>query len=1076
MFNIKNNLFVIIILLISVHLLAVPQQLQISGTHTQTMSGCNFRLYGVNTSGMEYSPGGFGPPSGYGGDIKQSITAAVNTWNANCIRIPLSQDYWFGYGGANQTTYRNIVDSAISTAAGLNCYIELDLQWSGTGSWGTATGLQDMPDDNSVNFWQDVATRYANNPGVIFDLYNEPRDVSWDIWKNGGTTTTKEATTTFHTPGFQKLINTIRDTGAKNIISAGGLGYSWDLTGISANKLADTNTGNTMTGYGIMYEAHIYDNKGGSNETQKIGLWNTNVTAAVTAGFCVMIGEFGPGSGQDAGGCTPFETDLLSWINGNNTANYTYNAMAWNFSTEAGPCLLSSWSGFTPTACHGTQVKNWLAAITPSNCAPASTPAYSPSSTGTFTPARTATFTPSRTTTSTPVITATFTPSRTPTFINTVTTTAVFANGADVGWLSQMEASGKKFYNSAGVQLVCLQILMDLCINSIRLRVWVNPANGYCGKADVVAMAVRAHNMGFRIMIDFHYSDTWADPANQTKPAAWAADTFPQLVQDVYNHTYDVLSTLAANGVTPEWVQVGNETNNGMLWDTNAAISGRATDSMSNYAQLEASGYNAVKAVNSSIKVIVHISNGYDNGLFEWIFDGLKNNGGKWDIMGMSLYPDAADPYTTYDPECLTNMNDMVSRYPGKQVMISEFGYDVTQPQTAHDFGVDLINKVKSVPNNNGLGVFYWEPECYNGWQGYGKGAFDNTGKPTLAMNAFAENCVAPVMTGTITPSPVNTVTNTCTGTKTQTITITQTRTATPSITATLTAVMTSTGTTTPTPVETQTSSVLPSVTQTCTSAVMPVQTQTITVYPSATQTLTSAAVETQTTTEVPNATQTSTSEPEQTQTSTAYPSVTQTCTLTAIPSQTQTSTAYPSVTQTCTLTAIPSQTQTSTTYPSVTQTCTLTAIPSKTLTSTEVPAATATVTTTPSLSATENITPSFTPAGTPTGTFTPAATAGTFVITDAVNYPNPYNMKSPLYIRFNTNRVSSDTVLMLYTESFRRILKFNEGAFIKGSAVMQVPAEYLKEFSNGTYYYFIEAKSEGKKGRSSIGKIIILR
>ena len=137
-------------------------------------------------------------------------------------------------------------------------------------------------------------------------------------------------------------------------------------------------------------------------------------------------------------------------------------------------------------------------------------------------------------------------------------------------------------------------------------------------------------------------------------------------MQDVYNHTYDVLSTLAANGVTPEWVQVGNETNNGMLWDSNAAISGRATDSMSNYAQLEASGYNAVKAVNSSIKVIVHISNGYDNGLFRWIFDGLKNNGGQWDIMGMSLYPDATNLYTTYDPECLTNMNDMVTRYPGK--------------------------------------------------------------------------------------------------------------------------------------------------------------------------------------------------------------------------------------------------------------------------------------------------------------------------------------------------------------------------------------------------------------------------
>lgn len=227
---------------------------------------------------------------------------------------------------------------------------------------------------------------------------------------------------------------------------------------------------------------------------------------------------------------------------------------------------------------------------------------------------------------------------------------AVFANGVDVGWLSQMESSGRKFYNSAGVQQDCLQILKDLCVNSIRLRVWVNPTGGWCGKADVVAMAVRAHNMGFSVMLDFHYSDSWADPGKQNKPAAWTGYTFPQLVQAVHDHTNDVLSAVVAAGVIPEWVQVGNETNNGMLWDATAAISGRATDSMSNFAQLVTSGYNAVKAVNSSIKVIVHISNGYDNALFRWIFDGLKNNGGLWDIMGMSLYPDATNTYTTWDP------------------------------------------------------------------------------------------------------------------------------------------------------------------------------------------------------------------------------------------------------------------------------------------------------------------------------------------------------------------------------------------------------------------------------------------
>ena len=419
-----KNIFFMFLFLIGKLLFAAPQQLQISGTHTQTLGGCNFRLVGVNTCGLEYSPSGMGPPNGSGGDIKQSITEAVNVWKVNCVRIPLSQDFWFGYsnikGMPNQTTYRNIVDGAVATASNLNCYVELDLQWSGTGSWGSATGLQSMPDSNASAFWSDVAAHYANNPAVIFNLYNEPYTTSWTMWKSGGTTSEG-----FKTPGFQQLVKDVRDTGAKNIISVGGLGYSWNMTGISANKLTDTNTGNTLTGYGIMYEAHIYDNKGGTTDQSKIDLWNSNVTVAVTAGFCVMMGEFGPGSGQDASGCTPFESNLLSWINGNNTASYVYNAMAWDFNRESGPCLLSDWS-FTATACHGAQVKSWLAAITPPNCGN-STPVNTPVTTNTNTQTYTRTRTQTSTRTFTPTFTLTFTPTstRTATPTYTVTNTSV---------------------------------------------------------------------------------------------------------------------------------------------------------------------------------------------------------------------------------------------------------------------------------------------------------------------------------------------------------------------------------------------------------------------------------------------------------------------------------------------------------------------------------------------------------------------------------------------------------------------------------------------------------------------------
>lgn len=309
-------------------------------------------------------------------------------------------------------------------------------------------------------------------------------------------------------------------------------------------------------------------------------------------------------------------------------------------------------------------------------------------------------------------------------------TTTDFVKGADIGWLTQMEGAGIKFYNNSGVQQDCIQILKDLGMNAIRLRVWVNPSGGWNGTADVVTKAVRAKNLGMKVMIDFHYSDSWADPGQQTKPAAWASQNFTTLKQSLASHTTQVLNSLKNSGVTPTWVQIGNETNDGMLWPD-----GKASTNMGNFAQLINAGYNAVKSVDTSIKVIVHISNGNDNSLFRWIFDGLKSNGAQWDIIGMSLYPEV-NTWSTLNAQCLTNMNDMVSRY-NKDVMIVEVGMTWDQPAACKSFIADLITKVKSVPNNHGLGVLYWEPECYNNWQGYSKGAFDNSGKPSVALDAF---------------------------------------------------------------------------------------------------------------------------------------------------------------------------------------------------------------------------------------------------------------------------------------------------------------------------------------------------
>lgn len=306
-----------------------------------------------------------------------------------------------------------------------------------------------------------------------------------------------------------------------------------------------------------------------------------------------------------------------------------------------------------------------------------------------------------------------------------------FAKGADVSWITEMETSGVKFYNNSGTQQELLQILKAKGMNTIRLRVWVNPSDGWCNKADVLAKALRAKNSGFRIMIDFHYSDSWADPGKQPKPAAWSGQNISALKTSVYNHTVDVLSTLKNNNITPEWVQVGNETNNGMLWEE-----GKASVSMKNFADLVNSGYNGVKVVFPTAKVIVHISNGYDNSLFRWMFDGLKNNGAQWDVIGMSMYPEVGD-WQTKNTQCLSNMNDMISRY-GKEVMVVEVGMPASEANSAKAFISDLMAKVKSLPDNKGLGVLYWEPQAYNSWKGYKLGAFDDNGKPTAALDAFS--------------------------------------------------------------------------------------------------------------------------------------------------------------------------------------------------------------------------------------------------------------------------------------------------------------------------------------------------
>lgn len=312
-----------------------------------------------------------------------------------------------------------------------------------------------------------------------------------------------------------------------------------------------------------------------------------------------------------------------------------------------------------------------------------------------------------------------------------------FAKGADVSWLSELESNGTLFYDANGKPQECMALLRDLGMNSIRLRVWVNPDGGWCGKDDVVAKAWRAQKLGMRLMIDFHYSDTWADPGKQYVPAAWKDYTFEQMKQAVADHTRDVLTALKERNIDVEWVQVGNETSDGMLWNDAdgadaLAVTGRASKNMANFAAYVNAGYDAVKAVYPDAKVIVHLDKGNKLSQYTWMFDGLKQHGAKWDVIGMSLYPDWITDQTwqQVSDDCLANMQTLSTKY-GCNVILSEIGM-VWNSENAAPFLKKMVDGCKALSICEG--VFYWEPETYGNLNGYDKGAFDDSGKPTVAL------------------------------------------------------------------------------------------------------------------------------------------------------------------------------------------------------------------------------------------------------------------------------------------------------------------------------------------------------
>lgn len=307
-----------------------------------------------------------------------------------------------------------------------------------------------------------------------------------------------------------------------------------------------------------------------------------------------------------------------------------------------------------------------------------------------------------------------------------------FARGADVSWVTQMESEGRKFYTSGDnrQEMECMKLLRDYCgVNSIRLRVWVNPENGWNNIDDVVVKARRADRLGMRLMIDFHFSDTWADPNHQEMPEVWKELSFDDLKLALANHVKSTLNALKSVDVTPEWVQVGNETTPGMMLPVGSVDNPKQLTALNN------TGYDAVKSVCPDAKMIVHLDGGNNQWAYDRMFDILQNNGGKYDMIGMSLYPYWAEQsgetggWLKVADDCIANIDHLKQKYE-KPVMICEIGMPYDQ--------AELCNRLIAKMMKSGVeGIFYWEPQAPNGYNdGYNLGCFDNDA-PTIALDAF---------------------------------------------------------------------------------------------------------------------------------------------------------------------------------------------------------------------------------------------------------------------------------------------------------------------------------------------------
>jgi hypothetical protein len=334
---------------------SMPLPLKVVGNQILNSDNKPVTLRGVNAASLEWTSDG-------NGQILETVRVAIDDWHVNIIRLPLSQDRWFGKSPEQNDvceSYRALIKQVVDLCASKGCYILLDLHWSDVNEWGQNIGQHSMPDRNSVIFWKDFAPVYANNPAVLFDLYNEPHDVTWDVWLKGGMITDRpngrgQVAKKYEAVGMQEMLDTIRAAGAKNVIVAGGLEWAYDFNGILDGRQLKDPKGN-----GVIYANHAYDNKG-----ETVFTWIASMEEA-TAKFPVIVSEFGGAGGPNHRsawwGSTPSTAIGDDWLLHVLQAiqDHNWSFTAWDLHTAAGPTLIADWN-YMPTPEFGVYVKELL--------------------------------------------------------------------------------------------------------------------------------------------------------------------------------------------------------------------------------------------------------------------------------------------------------------------------------------------------------------------------------------------------------------------------------------------------------------------------------------------------------------------------------------------------------------------------------------------------------------------------------------------------------------------------------------------------------------------------------------------